>query len=73
MVKMKTPKKEPLSVNVSIYQGNPCWVPIWLWLSKPFWDPMFILEPILVVGLGCSLGVRAFDPWPYFWAERDGG
>ena len=23
-----------------------------------------ILEPILVVGLGCSLGVRAFDPWP---------
>ena len=24
-----------------------------------------ILEPILVVGLGCSLGVRDFDPWPY--------
>ena len=23
-----------------------------------------IFEPILVVGLGCSLGVRAFDPWP---------
>ena len=32
-----------------------------------------ILEPILVVGLGCSLGVRDFDPWPYFkwlWADR---
>ena len=23
-----------------------------------------MLEPILVVGLGCSLGVRDFDPWP---------
>ena len=24
-----------------------------------------IFEPILVVGLGCSLGVWDFDPWPY--------
>ena len=24
-----------------------------------------ILGFILVVGLGCSLGVRDFDPWPY--------
>ena len=24
-----------------------------------------ILEPILVVGLGCSKGVRGFDPWPF--------
>ena len=24
-----------------------------------------ILEPVLVVGLGCSLGVRDFDPWPF--------
>ena len=23
--------------------------------------------PILVVGLGCSLGVRGFDPWPYIY------
>ena len=45
---------------------------MWLWLSKPFWIPFWlglvnsphILEPILVVGLGCSLGVRDFDPWP---------
>ena len=35
----------------------------WLWLSKPFWDPILgkansppILEPILVVGLGCYWG-----------------
>ena len=31
------------------------------WVNSP---P--ILEPILVVGLGCSLGAnRGFDPWPY--------
>ena len=43
--------------------------------SKPFWDPILgfavnsppILEPISVVGLGCSLGVGAFDPWPAGW------
>ena len=33
------------------------------------WDTILgappILEPILVVGLGCSLGVRGVDPWPY--------
>ena len=37
------------------------------------WDPILgglvksptILEPILVVGLGCSLGVRGFDPQPH--------
>ena len=43
--------------------------------SKPFWGSHFgwyvasppILEPILVVGLGCSLGGYDvdFDPWPY--------
>ena len=38
---------------------------MWLWLSKPFWDPILgvfgappILGFILVVGLGCSLRVR---------------
>ena len=28
-------------------------------------DPGPILQPILVVGLGCSLGVRDFDPWTF--------
>ena len=42
----------------------------WLWLSKPMGSyfgvgALLILEPILMVGLGCSLGVRfGFDPWP---------
>ena len=33
----------------------------------PFWvGAPPILEPILVVGLGCSLGgIRDFDKWPY--------
>ena len=34
----------------------------------PFWldcvNSPPILEPVLVVGLGCSLRVRDFDPWP---------
>ena len=38
--------------------------------SKPFWYHFGvgappILEPILVVGLVCSLGVWHFDPWPF--------
>ena len=43
---------------------------MWLWLSKPFWDPTFgvgappILEPIVVrIGMFAG-GVRDFDPWP---------
>ena len=39
--------------------------------SRPFWSTILgkvnsppMLEPISVVGLGCSLGVRGFDPWP---------
>ena len=45
------------------------------------WDPIFgigappILGFILVVGLGCSLGVRfmGFDPWPIcFFATAQG-
>ena len=36
-------------------------IPFWLdWVNSP---P--VLEPILVVGLGCSLGVLDFDPWPH--------
>ena len=47
---------------------------IWLWWSKPFWDPILVglgeftthfRLPILMVGLGCSLQLRAFDPWPF--------
>ena len=55
----------------------------WLWV-KTVLDPILglvnsppILEPILVVGLGCSLGVRDFDPWPdgFFrsWNPPPGG
>ena len=33
-------------------------IPFWLVGAPP------ILEPMIVVGLGCSLGVRDFDPWP---------
>ena len=41
----------------------------WPWVKTngiPFWlvGAPPILEPILVVGLGCSVGVRGFDPWP---------
>ena len=52
---------------------------VWPWLSKPMGSHLGvgappILEPILVgigmftggEGLGCSLGVREFDPWPYY-------
>ena len=40
---------------------------LWLWMSKPCWYPSLVgrppptQEPILVVGLGCSLGVRNLD------------
>ena len=57
------------------YEGGRSY--LWLGLSltnlhgsKPFWYHFGmgappILEPILVVGLGCSLGDnRGFDPWP---------
>ena len=44
---------------------------IWLWVKNNGtilgggFGAQPILEPILVVGLGCSLGAnRAFDPWP---------
>ena len=39
-------------------------VPFWyIYLSHHLCPPM--LEPILVVGLGCSLGGNHFDPWPF--------
>ena len=41
---------------------------IWLWLSKPmvpFWDRCTTHFILFQWGLGCSLGVRDFDPWPY--------
>ena len=47
---------------------------IWLWESKPFWHPIFGFSEFtthfrtytVVVGFGCSLGIRNrdFDPWP---------
>ena len=34
--------------------------------GTPFWGAPPVLEPILVVRLGCSLGGnQAFDPWPF--------
>ena len=43
-------------------------LPMWPWV-KPMGSHFGvgappILEPISVVGLGCSLGVHDFDPWP---------
>ena len=45
---------------------------IWLWVVSHFGVGA---PPILVYfsgGSGCSLGVRAFDPWPFvaLWAKR---
>ena len=41
--------------------------PMWLWLSKPmvpFWGRCTTHFSLFSWGLGCSLGVRGFDPWP---------
>ena len=54
----------PLRLGIALQRGG-IWRPrdckvalelIWLWLSKPFWDPIFLFKK--TVGLGCSLGVR---------------
>ena len=62
-----------LGTSLILVLGHTC-LGMWLWLSTPlngipFWlglvNSPSILEPILVVGLGCSLGAnRDFDPWP---------
>ena len=56
-------------------KGYPCWhqkdePPIWLWWSKPVWDPIFAKSGEFTTHFGtCSSGwigmftVRDFDPW----------
>ena len=57
----------PLATYFDVHQGTGCMA-----VGQHQWDPIFrvgappILEPILVVGLGCSLGgSRGFNPQPY--------
>ena len=39
---------------------------IWLWVKPtPFWGRCITHFRLFWWGLGCSLGIRDFDPWPY--------